>query len=282
MNLGYKHKLYVLSLPFVDFRFNIKYRFQEFGQKNLLDEACIWMLGKKYTTATEFEKDFESIVWCSYRRNFPRLVGKNPPEEVGTFTNDAGWGCMIRVTQMMLAEVLQRKLRKNFESTFHLLKAIISWMVDGEGAESGAPYSIQTICDELYSRDRIKPGSWFKASEIMLTLQRIHQMHCKSTVNSLAMVVFLEGTVYLDQILNHAGIELLEEQFIDVGAENLPTKESEEVKTQASKEKKARSGAALSDLSFDNTEKDLRKKVDFVNVSFDGNMSKDFKEYDEE
>lgn len=43
-----------------------------------------------YSSRKEFRTAFESIFWFSYRRN-------------GQQTSDVGWGCMIRVVQMLLA-----------------------------------------------------------------------------------------------------------------------------------------------------------------------------------
>ena len=241
------------------------------------------MLGQKYTVAEKFEKDFESLIWCSYRKNFPRLIGKLPAEEVGAFTNDTSWGCMIRATQMMFCEVLKRKLTnaKKFESGYHLLKGIISWIVDGENAESGVPYSIQTICEEVYTHSKIKPGSWFKAAEIMLSLQRIHRANHTKTVENLDIAVFLEGTIYLDQILNLACAEPTYEDFIDVSAEEaeLGIKEHEETKAQTLGDKKCRSKTNLSEGSFEDCAKSHKKKPEFnfVDVSFEEN-SKDFED----
>lgn len=253
----------------------MKFHVQELSHRNLIDKSCVWMLGKKYVDPVEFQKDLESIIWCSYRKNFLRLIGNKPPEEVGTFTNDTSWGCMIRATQMMLSEALKRKLRKSFESVYHMRKGIVSWLIDGKDAKGGAPYSIQTICEEVYTRDKKKPGCWFKASEIMLALQRIHRSHCKCTASGLDMVVLLEGTVYLDQILNQAGIELPEDHFIDVGSEE--PSEEEETKKELVNENRDRSKSFQSAGSLD-----AKKKLDFINVSLDEGNSKDFRDDEDE
>lgn len=46
-------------------------------------------------TSIDFHNDFEQIVWFSYRK-LPNQV------------EDVGWGCMIRVIQMMIAQSIAR------------------------------------------------------------------------------------------------------------------------------------------------------------------------------
>lgn len=63
-----------------------------------LDSEPAYLLGKGYENSTfdRFLEHFRSIIWMSYRSISNH--GKS----------DAGWGCMIRVIQMLFAEVLRR------------------------------------------------------------------------------------------------------------------------------------------------------------------------------
>jgi hypothetical protein len=61
----------------------------------------VFLLGNKYKVCYHQEREaflmkFCNVIWLSYRSN---IYGVD---------TDAGWGCMIRVCQMVLAEVFQR------------------------------------------------------------------------------------------------------------------------------------------------------------------------------
>jgi hypothetical protein len=47
----------------------------------------------------EFYQDFTSRIWCTYRHNYAPIKPTN-------FTNDGGWGCMLRSSQSLLANAL--------------------------------------------------------------------------------------------------------------------------------------------------------------------------------
>ncbi|KAJ7636027.1 hypothetical protein DFH06DRAFT_657448 [Mycena polygramma] len=51
---------------------------------------------------TQFYSDFRSRVWCTYRRDFEAIRDEGPRG----WTSDAGWGCMLRTGQSLLANAL--------------------------------------------------------------------------------------------------------------------------------------------------------------------------------
>jgi cysteine protease ATG4 len=71
----------------------------------------IFILGKKFTATEENAKEvnedifrtFENLVWITYRSGFPQL----PNELVGSYISDTGWGCMVRVGQMLFAQLIR-------------------------------------------------------------------------------------------------------------------------------------------------------------------------------
>jgi hypothetical protein len=73
--------------------------------KLLLSKHGIWLLGRRYKLdeqgglSREFRLDFYSRIWCTYRSQFEPIGNSD-------FTSDAGWGCMMRTGQSLLAQAL--------------------------------------------------------------------------------------------------------------------------------------------------------------------------------
>lgn len=64
----------------------------------------IIMLGKTYELKDQgdrelFRRSFSSLLWLTYRRGFPPLLGCS-------LTTDSGWGCVLRTGQMLLGQGL--------------------------------------------------------------------------------------------------------------------------------------------------------------------------------
>lgn len=63
----------------------------------------VCLLGNFYssTSSPEFLSDWESKVWITYRSGFSQKIDST------SYSNDVGWGCMIRTGQMLLASALR-------------------------------------------------------------------------------------------------------------------------------------------------------------------------------
>ena len=57
------------------------------------------MLGQEYTEREEFERDFNQMIWITYKQEFrPLLIEKSEinGRKIHNLTSDCGWGCTIR------------------------------------------------------------------------------------------------------------------------------------------------------------------------------------------
>lgn len=84
-----------------------------------------YLLGRMYDAQKEsdFRNDFEQIIWFSYRR-LPKQC------------EDVGWGCMIRVIQMLLAQAICRDQPQ----------AQLNLVLDLFREEKQGPLSLTKIC----------------------------------------------------------------------------------------------------------------------------------------
>lgn len=111
--------------------------------------APIYLLGETYRGTGE-EPDAEALaqlicdlrsrIWLTYRQGFAPIEGSS-------LTSDAGWGCMLRTGQMMLAQVRHEHTR-SFRAMIHNSRTpsdvagahrAASWtrLADGRRSDSG-------------------------------------------------------------------------------------------------------------------------------------------------
>ncbi|PVU89724.1 hypothetical protein BB561_005188 [Smittium simulii] len=81
--------------------------FQELEPSINSEQKSKWGLGfeslfskKKSTYPVKFIDRFQNLIWCTYRYNCR-------PVDPNNFSTDAGWGCMLRAGQSLVAQALQ-------------------------------------------------------------------------------------------------------------------------------------------------------------------------------
>ncbi|KAI1297004.1 Cysteine protease atg4b [Mortierella claussenii] len=109
-----------------------------------------------------FMSDFQSRLWFTYRKDMSRI-------EPSAYTSDAGWGCMMRTGQSLLAQAFVHiMLGREWlcqapatEETTHKYRTILSWFAD----EPERCYSIHSITKAGVHLDK-KIGEWFGPSTV--------------------------------------------------------------------------------------------------------------------
>lgn len=79
----------------------------EFESARLFDEDFNYDEAMPAISENLFNLAHQRIIWFSYRKNFP-MIRSSDNNESQSASSDFGWGCMIRCSQMLLAETLKR------------------------------------------------------------------------------------------------------------------------------------------------------------------------------
>ena len=116
----------------------------------------VWLVGKKYDASEHGDQDelmssilhhVQSIPYMSYRKGFMPLTGDSG------LTSDAGWGCTLRVSQMLVALALQRatlgadwRLCNNYDGLSHNGNDALATLRPFYDLESSS-LSLHSICE---------------------------------------------------------------------------------------------------------------------------------------
>ncbi|CAN0325123.1 unnamed protein product, partial [Discosporangium mesarthrocarpum] len=146
------------------------------------DEGTLkWVLGVPYTELREEERrwDLFSTMWITYRSGFPRM------EPYG-YTDDSGWGCMLRSAQMLMAQGFQRHLLGRHVEPWRVPRALqerlgipeyrklVQLFADQPG--EGSIFSIHNMCQVGIKYDKL-PGEWYGPTTAAHVLRDISELY---------------------------------------------------------------------------------------------------------
>ena len=184
-------------------------------QLDYLESTPIYLFNKKYLPYQKqsFLSAFSQLVWFTYRNNFPGLLNRKNFLKIKDFEkdtemhkdrkiyrSDTGWGCMIRVAQMIMARALfliteakvstkvnedyfarsddttlesicdvQAELEKEIEKKRKTIKPFLDCFWDSE-----APFGIQNFVEFGYEMQKKLPGDWYGANAAALVLEKLN------------------------------------------------------------------------------------------------------------
>lgn len=131
-------------------------------QVKINDQMHASLLGVNYADQEGFKFAFSRLLWLTYRKGFaPLLVEKN---KVPKLTSDAGWGCVIRCTQMLVANCLARiYLRPELSDSLRLKYevGILNLFNDDVRNKAKSAFSIQNVVEAGLNEHGQMPGEWY-------------------------------------------------------------------------------------------------------------------------
>lgn len=189
------------------FTYNLKYNFKTNTNSSieglfLYSDSPLVLLGELFPNSNQeiktgsflrFKEKFKKLFWVSYRSHFrPLNTGSNKQ-----YTSDIGWGCAIRVGQMLLLNTLKIHFSLSEQLYPELLKTIEENLVS-------APYSLHNIL-QLGGQGKL-PGDFFSPVEICYSLSKVLQI---SPCEKFKILIATDCLIFRDQIYaNGYGVDL--------------------------------------------------------------------------
>ena len=142
------------------------------------EKASCWLLGVKMSEG-DFITEHRKIIWFTYKTKL------QINSQVHT---DAGWGCLLRVTQMVMAQALTRF----FELTNQQVDKnyIITPFLEEKGSEF--KYSLYQLLEKGYHMWRLKPGSWYSMTQASTIIESLHNSNPLKGSENLKVKVYNE------------------------------------------------------------------------------------------
>eukprot|EP00794_Sanderia_malayensis_P008211 gene8211-9091_t len=202
---------------------NVKYGFSlPYYRPSFSESSNIWLLGKCYDSRRldevdyaisrkeenrilqidEFFEEFASLIWLTYRKEFPQLQNS-------TLTTDCGWGCMLRTGQMILANTLLvhflkkswRKASREGSIMEHHYRMILRFFNDEPSDCS--PFSLHQLVKIGQEIGR-KAGDWYGPGSVahILSIALKRAMH--PYLEGICIYVAQDCTVYKEDVIKLA------------------------------------------------------------------------------
>lgn len=165
------------------------------------DAETTWIFSNSYSSLQKLEirNHSRSLLRFTYRSHFPALAPY-------TYTNDAGWGCMLRSAQMLMGQTMQRYyLGRDWRmpNTTEMLRSdkdycnIVRWCTDYPGPS--CIYAIHHIiqCGMVYDK---LPGEWYGPSTASLVLRDLTRLHRRKYHGPVEAHVTTGDTIYITEV----------------------------------------------------------------------------------
>jgi cysteine protease ATG4 len=162
-----------------------------------------YILGVRYDSLRDFDArraDESYLFWFTYRCDFPAI-------QPYAITSDAGWGCMLRATQMLLAQALRLHYNgrdwKPLYWTDPFVQSIYTWFADFPSTTE-CFYSLHNMVATGMAKYDKLPGEWFGPSTASFVLRDLVLLHAQHNHSLFRVHVASGGTVVRDELARAA------------------------------------------------------------------------------
>lgn len=181
-----------------------------------------------YPTPVDRKDEMKNLIslipWVTYRRKFKELQSDVNGAKSHQYTSDSGWGCMIRVAQMMIVNTLIKHNHQSIISRVveeskdenpivpilsnqeHLGNIIPLVLDDYEGEK--APFGIRNVIEEGAKLLDKGAGEWYGAHSISQVIRKLNSMYNLQYNERFKILTFNEGVVYKDELDFHSCAEV--------------------------------------------------------------------------
>ncbi|CAD8046154.1 unnamed protein product [Paramecium primaurelia] len=166
---------------------NTAFQLDKMLSEEIKIDELMYIFGQEIQNTEAFLQKKETLIWFCYRANI---------QFEGKAISDQGWGCLVRVGQMMLANALMRESKiLNINKTKTI---IINLFDDNQEYSTIAPFSIQQIIKRASINLNMKIGDWYTGPKIMSVIEDLNKNN--KNFKQIHIVNFLEQCILESQI----------------------------------------------------------------------------------
>lgn len=177
---------------------NARFRlFRETSLRSISQSRPVIFLGRTLVPGKNLRErlsaEIEKLPWCTYRTHFRPIIRREEGQLPASYTSDQGWGCTLRVGQMVLLGAITRHLDIPYSQNRFMFASMIC-----ENLES-SELSLHKILEAGRRYMGKTPGDWCSAGTVS------HMLHYLIRENTFfrdfTVSVAMDGAVYRDEVL---------------------------------------------------------------------------------
>ena len=172
-------------------------------QASINTDYCYVADDDRHQIFKSFEDDISTRLWFTYRKDFSPINGTK-------YTSDAGWGCMLRSVQMLIAQgflihFLGRSwslLDEHLPRSEKLHREILSWFNDR--LSNKCPFGLHRLLNIANDKIGKRVGDWFGPGSVILLVRDAleNAREYIPLLNNINIYVAQDCTIYKQDILD--------------------------------------------------------------------------------